>query len=115
MRPLYFALSSDTRQLANAALLLLGAVARVGPGVARDLATAFDWSLSALPALSRPPTRYLEVVVVVVLLLWEHTYVHLVSRPFPGTRRFCSAAIGAHSQACMNAHAHTHTLTHTFT
>ena len=57
MRPLYYALSSDTRQLASAGLLLLGAMSRVGPGVARDLASAFNWSLSALPALARPPSR----------------------------------------------------------
>lgn len=55
MRAVYHALSSDTRQLAGAGLLLLGAVARAGPGPARGLACAFDWSLAALPALARPP------------------------------------------------------------
>jgi hypothetical protein len=54
LKPLYFNLSSDVRGKATAALLLLAAVAATGPAPARDLAHAFDFSLSALPALARP-------------------------------------------------------------
>lgn len=62
LKALYFALSSDVRGKANAALALLAAVAGActGGGGApplHNLVRAFDWSLSALPALSRPP-RY---------------------------------------------------------
>lgn len=65
LKALYFNLSSDMRGKANAALALLTAVAAVcsrgggGSGAAaaslRDLVRSFDWSLSALPGLVRPP------------------------------------------------------------
>ncbi|KAL4434021.1 hypothetical protein ABPG75_000462 [Micractinium tetrahymenae] len=74
LKALYFCLSSDMRGKSNAALALLAAVAAAlaasdggalpaaaaGAAAApaaslRDLVRAFDWSLSALPGLSRPP------------------------------------------------------------
>ena len=67
LKALYFALSSDVRGKANAALeLLAAAAAACGGGAAggaagggapslRELVRAFDWSLSALPGLARPP------------------------------------------------------------
>lgn len=73
LKALYFALSSDVRGKANAALALLAATAGAcaggaagGSGAAgagatvaapslRDLVRAFDWSLSALPGLAQPP------------------------------------------------------------
>ncbi|PRW57763.1 Nucleolar pre-ribosomal-associated 1,N-terminal [Chlorella sorokiniana] len=73
LKALYFALSSDVRGKANAALALLAATAGAcaggaagGSGAAgtagtaaapslRELVRAFDWSLSALPGLARPP------------------------------------------------------------
>lgn len=71
LKALYFCLSSDMRGKCNAALALLAAVAgalTAGGGAGapagaaaapaaslRDLVRAFDWSLSALPGLARPP------------------------------------------------------------
>lgn len=73
LKALYFALSSDVRGKANAALALLAATAgacaggaaggsgaAAGTGAAaapslRELVRAFDWSLSALPGLAKPP------------------------------------------------------------
>ena len=55
MKSLYFSLSSDARHLTNSALALLGAIASLGAGAVRDLGSAFDWSLSALPNLAKPP------------------------------------------------------------
>lgn len=57
MKALYFNLSSEMRGKANAALVLLGALAAQGPETARQLARAFDFSLAALPALTRPPRQ----------------------------------------------------------
>jgi hypothetical protein len=70
LKALYFCLSSDMRGKANAALALLEAVVATCGGGGGDLAAssgaaappslhdfvrAFDWSLSALPGLARPP------------------------------------------------------------
>jgi hypothetical protein len=46
---------ADSRPRANAALLLLSAVAARGGQVTRELLTAFDWTLAALARLARPP------------------------------------------------------------
>ncbi|KXZ49469.1 hypothetical protein GPECTOR_21g695 [Gonium pectorale] len=54
LKSLYNALSSDSGQSANAALQLLVSVASHSAVAARDLAAAFDWSLSALTRLCRP-------------------------------------------------------------
>lgn len=55
LKALYFNLSSDARARVNATLLLLAAAAARGGQVARELVAAFDWTLSALPRLARPP------------------------------------------------------------
>ena len=68
LKALYFCLSSDMRGKANAALALLSATAVAlgsgdgsgsggssSGGSLRALVRAFDWSLSALPGLARPP------------------------------------------------------------
>ncbi len=67
LKALYFCLSSDMRGKSNAALALLAAVvaalaaggdagAAAAPAASlRDLVRSFDWSLSALPGLARPP------------------------------------------------------------
>ena len=47
--------ATDSRPKANASLALLAAVAGRGGDVTRHLATAFDFSLSALTKLARPP------------------------------------------------------------
>ena len=52
---LYFCLGSDNRGKANAALHLLGALARHSAQSARGLAQALDWSLPALLRLARVP------------------------------------------------------------
>lgn len=79
LKALYFCLSSDMRGKSNAALALLSAVAAAlaaggdagmppaapggtaGPAASlRDLVRAFDWSLSALLGLARPPRSVLN-------------------------------------------------------
>ncbi|GFH06151.1 uncharacterized protein HaLaN_00731, partial [Haematococcus lacustris] len=55
LRSLYFALSSDTRHLNAAALALLTSLAAFSTTAAHDLTAAFDWSLSALMQLAKPP------------------------------------------------------------
>ena len=56
LKALYFNLSSDVRGKANAALTLLTALASSGGSAgARELVRVFDWSLSALAGLARPP------------------------------------------------------------
>ncbi|EFJ52598.1 hypothetical protein VOLCADRAFT_86859 [Volvox carteri f. nagariensis] len=54
LKSLYHALGSDHQPTANAALQLLTAIAAHSVVAARDLVTAFDWSLSALTRISRP-------------------------------------------------------------
>ncbi len=58
LQALYFYLSSDSKPKAHAALVLLSAVARHSVQSARQLVHNFDFTLSALPRLSRLP-RYL--------------------------------------------------------
>jgi hypothetical protein len=55
LRPLYHCLTSNTRNLQHAGLALLTAVAALGPEPASALVNAFDWTLSSLPVLARPP------------------------------------------------------------
>lgn len=55
LQALYFCLGSDTRAKSNAALRLLGALARHSAQSARDLAQALDWSLGALQRLAAVP------------------------------------------------------------
>ena len=57
LQALYFYLSSDSKPKTCAALVLLSAVARHSVQSARQLAQAFDFSLSALAKLCRLP-RY---------------------------------------------------------
>lgn len=54
LKQLYHALGSDTRNVANAALQLLGSVAGHSAAAARDLTAAFDFSLAALAKLAKP-------------------------------------------------------------
>ncbi|CAL8471989.1 g11531 [Coccomyxa elongata] len=53
LKALYFYLGSDVRAKANAALYLLAAIARHSTQAARDLAQAFDFTLSALTRLEK--------------------------------------------------------------
>ena len=55
IKSLYQLLGQDTRALSNAALHLLGCVAGHSTATARDLAAAFDFSLTALAKLAKPP------------------------------------------------------------
>jgi hypothetical protein len=55
LRPLYHCLTSNTRNLQHAALALLTATAALGPEPASALVNSFDWTLSSLPVLARPP------------------------------------------------------------
>ena len=52
---MYHALGSDTRSSVSSALELLTALAQLGPGTARELAAALDFSLPALSSIARPP------------------------------------------------------------
>ena len=52
---LYHALGSDTRSSVASALELLTALAQLGPGTARELAAALDFSLPAFSSIARPP------------------------------------------------------------
>ncbi|WIA15406.1 hypothetical protein OEZ85_002062 [Tetradesmus obliquus] len=55
LKQVYFLLSSNNRQRSNAALDLLTALAGRGGSTLRELCAAFDFSLSVLPKLARPP------------------------------------------------------------
>ncbi|WIA35617.1 hypothetical protein OEZ86_004035 [Tetradesmus obliquus] len=55
LKQVYFLLSSNNRQRSNAALALLTALAGRGGSTLRELCAAFDFSLSVLPKLARPP------------------------------------------------------------
>lgn len=55
LKSLYHALGSEQQPFINAALQLLTAVAGHSSAAARDLVAAFDWSLTALARVSRPP------------------------------------------------------------
>ncbi len=57
LQTLYFYLGSDVRGKANAALYLLAAIARHSTQAARDLAQAFDFTLSALTRLCNLPRQ----------------------------------------------------------
>ena len=52
---LYNALGSETRPNVASALELLSSLAGMGPGTARELATAIDFSVPAFASLARPP------------------------------------------------------------
>ncbi len=54
LRGLYRCLGAETGTLPAAALSLLAAVAGHGAAAARDLAAAFDWSLTALERVCKP-------------------------------------------------------------
>ena len=55
LKPMYFMLSSDSKGRSNAALILLTALAKFSEEAATQLSQTFDFSLSALPKLARPP------------------------------------------------------------
>jgi hypothetical protein len=55
LKAIYFHLSSSNRARSNAAFALLTAISNRGGSVLRELASSFDFSLSVLPKLARPP------------------------------------------------------------
>ncbi|KAG2499734.1 hypothetical protein HYH03_002667 [Edaphochlamys debaryana] len=54
LKLLYHCVGAERAGLANAAMALLAAVAAHSGGAARDMAAAFDWSLTALGRVCRP-------------------------------------------------------------
>ena len=82
LQTLYFYLGSDVRGKANAALYLLAAIAKHSTQAARDLAQAFDFTLSALTRLCNLPRQVSRSVSSAVTHGYRLTHVWSAMRTF---------------------------------